>query len=172
MRIECPAEGCGRRFDDRNRASLITALGADTAGGEVNSQQAAATRCPECGKSIEFGLLMRDDDSVWRVSPFAGHADDVTVVAPPGGGVAYQGAVPRAPDFGSGAAGSEARGPGSGLTGSELTLRDRALAAIAGNAPQVSVAAQLDAVELALEAGVLEGEEVAGARAWLESRRR
>ena len=170
MRIECPAEGCGRRFDDRNRASLITALGADTAGMEVNIQQEAATRCPECGTSIEFGLLMPEGDGVWRVSPFAGHADDVTVIAPPGGGVAYQGAVPP-PAPGSGTSERERSGP-AGLSGAELTLRERAAAVIAGDARGVSVAAQLDAVELALETGVLQGEEIARARAWLESRRR
>ena len=172
MRIECPAEGCGRRFAARNRASLIMALGADTADVEVNPQQEAATRCPQCGTSIEFGLLMPEGDGVWRVSPFAGHADDVTVIAPPGGGVAYQGAVPPpAPGSPSGTPEREDSGS-AGLSGAELTLRKRAAAVIAGDARGVSVAAQLDAVELALETGVLQGEEIARARAWLESRRR
>lgn len=171
MRIECPAEGCGRHFDDRDRASLITALGADTGGVEVNTQQEATTRCPECGRTIEFGLLMPEDDGVWRVSPFAGHSDDVTVIAPPGGGVAYQGAPPSALGSSSGASARQGSGP-AGLSGARLTLRERAVAVIAGNAPQVSAAAQLDTVELALEAGVLQGEEVALARAWLKGRRR
>ena len=56
---------------------------------EVNTQQESAATCPECGTLIQFGLLMPDDDDVWRVSRFAGRADDVTVVRPPGGGVAY-----------------------------------------------------------------------------------
>ena len=167
MTIECSAAGCGHQFADRNRASLITALGADTATVELNLHQQSTTSCPECGGTIELGLLMLDDDGVWRVSRFAGHADDVTVIAPPGGGVSYAAVGDQAP--GDARSGSE-RPPLPGLTANTLKLRDRALAVLEGRAPDVSPAAQRDAVELALEAGVLHGGELSEASAWLERR--
>ena len=171
MRIECPAEGCGHRFDDRNRASLITALAADTSAVEVNTRQESATTCPACGASIQFGLLMPDDDGVWRVSRFAGHAEDVTVISPPGGGVAYgpqEAATIPGPADGSPAT----RVPSRHLSDNECKLRERALAALEGRAPGVSPAAQIDAVELALDTGVLQGDEAVAARAWRERRLR
>lgn len=171
MRIECPAEGCGRRFADRNRASLITALAADTSAVEVNAQQESATTCPACGKSIQFGLLMPGDDGVWRVSRFAGHADDVTVISPPGGRVAY-GSQEAETTAAEGAVSPEAPDRASRPPGNELKLRERALAVLEGHAPGVSPAAQLDAVELALETGVLQGDEALAARAWRERRLR
>jgi hypothetical protein len=97
MTIECPF--CAHRWEDRDRASLIGALGADTGAVELNTQQEATTQCPSCGEVVQFGLLMRGDDDVWRNSPFAGHADDVAVMRPPGGGVSYRPA-PRDPDEG------------------------------------------------------------------------
>ncbi len=168
MTIECSSAGCGHQFSDRNRASLVTALGADIATVELNLHRQSTTRCPRCGATIELGLLMLDDDGVWRVSRFAGHADDVTVIAPPGGGVAYEVGDRDAP--GEGRPGSE-RPPAPSLTGNALKLRERALAVLEGRAPKVSPAAQRDAVELALEAGVLHGGELSAASAWLQRRR-
>ncbi len=159
MTIQCPAPGCGHRYEDRDRASLIAALGADTAAVEVNARQESTTRCPKCGQVIDFGLLMLDDDGLWRVSRFAGKAHDVTVMRPPGGGVSYD--PPKAEPPTSAIA----------LSPTELKIRDRALAVIEERAPSVAQSARRDAVDLALEVGVLDETEVAWARLWLERRR-
>ncbi len=153
MTIEC---GCGHRYEDRDRASLVSALGADVAAMEVNRRQASTTRCPKCGQVIELGLLMLDDDDIWRVSRFAGKARDVTVMRPPGGGVSYRG--PSA----------KASGKALALSPAELRVRDRALAVIEGRTRGVGPGVRREAVELALEAGVLDRAEVAAARRWLE----
>ena len=158
MTIECP--GCGHRFEDRDRASLIVAAGADVGELRVNRPQSSTTTCPECGQPIEYGLLLLDDDGLWRVSEFAGHADDVTLMRPPGGEVSYAAPAP------------EDTGEPSGLTPAELEARGRALAAIEGRARGVPPDAQREAVELALESGVLGEAESTGARQWLESRPR
>jgi len=162
MTIECPASSCGHHFADRNRASLIAALGSQVDATEVNHEQQSTTRCPECGRAVEFGLLMLDDDGVWRVSRFAGHANDVTVIRPPGGGVSYGTGIAELP--------GEPSQPPPGatwLSAGELKARDRALAVVEGRAPNVPLAARHDAVEVALEAGVLSGNEAAVAGAWL-----
>ena len=160
MTIECPAGHCRHRYEDRNRSSLIGPVGADTAAVEVNRQQQSTTSCPECGQVIEFGLLMLDDDGVWRVSRFAGHADDVTVMRPPGGNVSYT--APRR---------QEHSAPPAGMSAAELKLRERALAVISGEAA-VTSGVQRDALEVALEVGVLDEQEAAAARAWLARRPR
>jgi hypothetical protein len=69
----------------------------------------------------------------------------------------------------AGAAPTEPAEP-RGLSEGKLKLRRRALAVIEDDAPGVSPAAKLDAVELALEARVLADHEVAAARAWRKSR--
>jgi len=153
MTIEC---GCGHRYEDRDRASLIAALGADVAALEVNRRQESTTGCPKCGEVIELGLLMLDEDGVWRISRFAGQAHDVTVMRPPGGGVSYE--HPRA----------EATGRAIALSSTELKIRDRALAVVEGRARGVAPDVQRDAVELALDAGVLDQAEVAAARSWAQ----
>ena len=157
MTIECR---CGHRYEERDRASLIATLGADVAAVEINPRQESTSSCPKCGQLIELGLLMLDDDGVWRISRFAGQARDVTVMRPPGGGVSYQ--PPKA----------DGTGRATTLPPGELRVRDRALAAIEGRARGVATGAQRDAVELALDAGVLDEAEVAAARAWLERRPR
>jgi len=158
MTIECPAASCEHRYEDRDRASLIQALGADTAAVEINRRQGSTTACPRCGQTIQFGLLMLDDDGVWRVSSFAGQAEDVTVMRPPGGKVSYE-----APE-------RQATEDAIELSAGELKIRQRALAAIAGSSAGVAPAVQRDVVELALEAGVLHDAELPDARAWLERR--
>lgn len=164
MTIECPVQGCGRRFEDRDRASLITALGADLAAVEVNNRQEATTGCPSCGRRIELGLLMLEDDGVWRVSPFAGHADDVTLTRAPGGPVSYQRPAP-APRRGP-----VESGPAGETAPAERRIRERALAVLAGRAAGVAADARHEAVELALAGDVLDATEAAAARAWLGDR--
>jgi len=150
MIIECPASGCALRFVDR-KATL--------GHGGGHQPRPSTTTCRNCGQVIQFGLLILDGDEVWRVSPFAGHADDVRLAEPPGGKVAYE---PRtAPEAGATV---------SGLTAGDLQARQRALAAIEGRAPGVGAGAERDAVGLALELGVLDEEETGRARAWLARR--
>jgi hypothetical protein len=158
MTIECPAPQCGRRFRDRDRASLLAALGADGAAVELNKRQESTTRCPDCGEVIQFGLLMLDDDGVWRTSRFAGHADDVTVMRPPGGGVAYaQTPADRQ-------VGLRPEDP----AGLRPSVRERALAVLEGRVRRVAPGIQRDVLELALDAGALDHAEAAQARALLE----
>src|SRR3954469_7031183 len=123
MTIECPAPQCGRRFRDRDRASLLTALGAHGAAVELNRRQESTTRCPDCGEVIQFGLLMLDADGVWRTSRFAGHADDMTVMRPPGGGVSYARTPAARPDH---PAGLQPEDP----AGLRPSVRERALAVL------------------------------------------
>ena len=156
LTIECPE--CANRFEARDSASLVTSRGPDTAAVELNLLQQSATRCPGCGGRIELGLLVLDDDGLWRVSRFAGHADDVTVIGAPGGSVSY--ALPPRP---------VPEGP-AGLSASARAVRERALAVIDGRTRRVSGTAQREALELALEAGVLEEREADAARAWLRAR--
>lgn len=153
MTIKCR---CGHRYEDRDGASLIAAPGADIAALEVNRRQESTTTCPKCGRVIQLGLLVLDDDGVWRISRFAGQAHDVTVMRPPGGGVSYQ--PPEA----------EATDRAIALSPAQLKIHDRALAVIEGRARGVATGVQRDAVELALDAGVLDQGEVASARAWLQ----
>ena len=155
MTIECPAAGCRHRFSDRDRASLVRPASGDTSSVEINLQQQSATSCPECGTSIELGLLMLDDDGVWRISRYAGHSHDVTVMRPPGGSVSY--AAPR----------REEPAPPAGLSPGDVRIRERALAVIAGKAGSISRGLQREALELALEVGVLEEPEAEAARARL-----
>ena len=156
LTIECP--GCARAFETRDSASLLTPRGADTAAVELNLLQQSATACPGCGERIELGLLVLDEDGLWRVSRFAGHADDVTVIGAPGGSVSYSlppRTAPVAP---------------SGLSASARAARERALAVIDGRTRRVSGSAQREALELALEAGVLDEREAQAARSWLRAR--
>ncbi|MGI8945091.1 MAG: hypothetical protein ACR2GL_02480 [Thermoleophilaceae bacterium] len=91
------------------------------------------------------------------------------MVRPPGGGVAYgpgEAARTQAPGAGL----PEAPDPPGGLSASELKLRERALAVLEGHAAGVAPAAQLDAIELALDVGVLQDDEAAAARAWRKRR--
>ena len=156
LTIECP--GCARRFETRDSASLVTSRDADGAAVELNLLRQSATACPGCGARIELGLLVLDEDGLWRVSRFAGHADDVTVIGAPGGNVSYT--LPRR---------SAPAGP-SGLSQSGRAVRERALAVIDGRTRRVSGSAQREALEQALEAGVLEEHEAKAARAWLGAR--
>jgi hypothetical protein len=147
MIIECPAPGCAHRF-------MGSGAPLGFAGGRF--RQASTVNCPSCGQVIQFGLLIRDDGEVWRVSRFAGHADDVRLSEPPGGDVSYQ--LLRVLEAGEAIA---------GLAEAELRARQRALWAIDGNAQRVGAEAKREAVELALELGVLDDDETDRARSWL-----
>lgn len=155
LSIECPAPGCGHRYEDRDRAPLIATVSSHVV--EVNRRQQSTTSCPKCGQVVELGLLMLDDDGLWRISRFAGHADDVTVMRPPGGKVSY-GPPPE----------REATGKAIGLSSAELRIRSRALLVMEGRALNVALGVQRDALELALHEGVLDEGQAAEARAWLD----
>lgn len=150
MVIECPAPGCAHRFLGKS-AALAPPVG--------HQSLPSTTTCPTCGRVIQLGLLILESDEVWRVSRFAAHADDVRLSKPPGGEIAYEPVT--APEMGSTV---------SGLTAGHLQARQRALAAIEGRTPGVGAGAVRDAVGLALELGVLDEEETARARRWLERR--
>ena len=149
--IECPASGCAHRFADGRAAP------APGHGGHL--RRPSTTTCPKCGQLIQLGLLILEEDEVWRVSRFAGHADDLRLSYPPGGNVSYE--PGKRPETGTHVA---------GLSAGDLQARRRALSAVAGRAPGIGAAARRDAVEWALELGVLDEEEAARARAWLERR--
>ena len=152
MTIECPR--CAHRYEDRYRASIDAALEGETSVEDDYWREASSTICPACARVIQFGLLVLEEDDVWRVSRYAQMSADVSVVRPPGGQVAYE---------------SRSTAGGIGGVTEESEVRRRAVSVIEGRAPDVGAGAQREAVELALRVGALDDAERARARAWLRS---